>query len=501
MLDHRNRMATVYDTILYPTHADPKTHPDRLATLGTLFGMEPPSVEKCRLLEIGCGDASNLIAMACALPESKFVGIDLATRPIEIGRKMADDLGLKNIALHTLDLQDLDDACGTFDYITAHGVYSWVPAEVRDALLARIQARLAPHGIAYVSYNLYPGGYVFRMFREMMLFHTREIEEPAKRAQQARAFLHFLLEAQPEDSTYRQMIQDFLDRFAGAPDAFLLHDVLAGIYESFSLIDFADHAARHDLQYLADADYFSMQVRKFPEATMAVLRQLDSTPLVQEQYLDFVVQRSFRRSLLCHDEVPMQRRQAPEQMPAFLFSAPIREATPETNEDLPLFKGVRGQIRTSHAMTQAVCRHLGEVWPYRVSFDELLEIARAHHDGDTAELLGAMLLNFYADGFIHLHRIEAPLVADVSAQPEASALARLQARHSDTVTTMLHTTLKLNNDTHRRLLLLLDGTRDHEMLLTAMNAEINGEADASLFTEEDLAVILHRFARHGVLIA
>jgi tRNA G46 methylase TrmB len=87
-----------YDEILYPGRPYPQTHPDRLAAVATLAGMAPAPVGRCRVLEVACGDASNLIPMAYGLPESEFVGFDLATCPIERGKRLARRLGLKNLA-------------------------------------------------------------------------------------------------------------------------------------------------------------------------------------------------------------------------------------------------------------------------------------------------------------------------------------------------------------------------------------------------------------------
>ena len=95
-----------------------------------------PLVGACRVLEIGCGDGSNLIPMACHLPESRFAGVDLSAAAIAKGRRTIDDLGLANINLVAADLRDIGPDYGSFDYIIAHGVYSWVPAPVRDGLLA-----------------------------------------------------------------------------------------------------------------------------------------------------------------------------------------------------------------------------------------------------------------------------------------------------------------------------------------------------------------------------
>ena len=142
---------TEYDLIPYPALPRPQTHPDRLAAVGKLFGMEPAPVDRCRVLELGSSDGGNLIPMASTLTGSRFVGVDLAAGPVAAGRRMVDDLGLENIELHACDLRTIDDAWGEFDYILAHGLYSWVPEDVRERLLAVCRERLAAEGIAFIS--------------------------------------------------------------------------------------------------------------------------------------------------------------------------------------------------------------------------------------------------------------------------------------------------------------------------------------------------------------
>src|SRR5262249_26620757 len=146
-----------YDEVVYPSYVYSQTHPDRLATIATLLGMNPTSVESCRVLELGCGAGGNLIPMAFDLSESGFVGIDLAGSAISQGRELIKALGLKNISLQQADLMDLSSELGKFDYIIAHGLFSWVPEVVRDRILAICRAHLAPEGVAYISYNAYPG--------------------------------------------------------------------------------------------------------------------------------------------------------------------------------------------------------------------------------------------------------------------------------------------------------------------------------------------------------
>ena len=122
----------LYDRVPYPSLAFLQTHPDRLAVMGTLYGMNPVAVEHCRVLEIACGNGSNLIPMAYGLPGSQFVGIDLAANPVEFAQERIRRLGLKNIRIKQMDLLEIGPEFGEFDYIIAHGVYAWVPQAVQE---------------------------------------------------------------------------------------------------------------------------------------------------------------------------------------------------------------------------------------------------------------------------------------------------------------------------------------------------------------------------------
>ena len=177
---------TLYDAVPYAGHPFAQTHPDRLATLATLFGLKPAAPGRCRVLELGCGDAGNLAPMALALPETQFVGIDAAPGAIARGRALADAVGLPNLTLETVAIEDFEPDAGGFDYVIAHGVYSWLPAPARDRLLALCARALARSGVAYVSYNALPGGRLREALRDVLRFHTAEFEDPTERVGQAR---------------------------------------------------------------------------------------------------------------------------------------------------------------------------------------------------------------------------------------------------------------------------------------------------------------------------
>ncbi len=242
-----------YDVIPYPGIALPETLPSNLGMVATLFGMSPPPVEHCRVLELGCGSGGNLVPMADAYPEATFVGIDLSERQISQGLEPVCALGLQNIALRRLSILDVGSDFGQFDYILCHGVYSWVPAEVRDKILAICRDHLSPNGVAYVSYNTYPGWRMREIIRDALRFHTQPISDPAARIRQARAILDFLTESIPTaEGAYRMIFKTESDILRDSPDGYLFHEHLEDVNDPIYFQQFVAQAKAKGLQYLAE---------------------------------------------------------------------------------------------------------------------------------------------------------------------------------------------------------------------------------------------------------
>ncbi len=149
-----SKPAFSYDEVPYSSFTFPQTRPDRLATLGAFHGMQPAAPESCRVLELGCGDGTNLLSFAYILPGSSFLGVDLSRVHIDSANRAAGELRLKNLEFHCDDVMNLTrDGVGEFDYIIAHGLFSWVPEAVRTRILEIYAECLAPHGVGYISYN------------------------------------------------------------------------------------------------------------------------------------------------------------------------------------------------------------------------------------------------------------------------------------------------------------------------------------------------------------
>src|SRR5262249_17557113 len=284
----------------------------------------------CRVLELGCAGGGNLIPMALTLPASRLIGVDLSARQIADGQKLAAELALDNIHLRHLNILDVDQGLGQFDYIVCHGVYSWAPGPVRDKILEVCARNLAPHGVAFVSYNPYPGWHMNGMIRAMLCFHARRFARPEDRVRQARALLHFLAEtAAPEPNAYSRLLQEGLEVFGNVDNSYLLHEYLEEVNEPVYFHQFVERAAGHGLQYLAEAEVHTMAPWRFPARVAEAVARLSSNFIELEQFLDFVGNRKFRQALLCHADVALERHVRPERLTGLYVASALRPASPD----------------------------------------------------------------------------------------------------------------------------------------------------------------------------
>lgn len=506
---------TSYDTVTYPSYTHPQTHPDRLAVIGGLFGLDPASPHRCRVLELGCGNGTNLNSMAWALPQSEFVGIDLAARPIHAGNSMLQALGLKNARLIHGSITDIAPSGDKFDYIIAHGFYSWVPAEIRDHVFRICHELLSPHGLAFVSYNALPGCHLRNMLREMMLFHVRGFDSADDRIKQATAFVRFLADAQDSDDEYRLWIKAEARRIAEHDEGHLFHDELGEINDPLYFTQFMEYATRHGLQYVGEADYFEMSDHIFKEPVRQTLAQLSRNRILREQYLDFLKCRRFRQTLLCHQDAPVQREPSAEKITHYFISS-AAECTSGKLGEPSVYESPRGaKIETDFPLGQAALLELESVWPQPLPFAELLAKASTrlgtatHPSASDAEGLRKFLLQLYAANIVEFRASAPAFTTNVSERPVASPVARWQAARGDFVTSLFHIAVKVEDEIGRNLITWLDGTHHREalaaklwQLLQSQNAGQNlghSEAAARAKIAAELETNLKKLARFGLL--
>lgn len=518
-----------YDEVPYGEASYTQTHPNRLATIATLLGLDPTPIERCRVLELGSAGGANLIPMAYGLPDSQFLGMDYSPRQVEVGQEMIRSLGLTNVELRVQDVREIDDSFGQFDYIIAHGLYSWVPPEVQEHILRICKQNLAPNGIAYISYNTYPGWHLFDTVRSAMRFRTRSISDPEERAKEARAFIEFLADSPITSAetpwsvlmhaynTVMQVESEYLEK---KPDSVMLHDELEAINSPCYFYEFVERAETHGLQYLAEAHFPYVMPGNLPKSVTQRIGQMATSLVEIEQYMDFVRNRTFRQTLLCHPEQKIDRRLKPERLRGLYASSPARVGELDEKErqpNLEKFIAADGlSFVTTDAITKAAFHYLIGLWPRVISVPELVEVVRAQVyayqvPATTAEqdftTLATQLLQAYSRSIdmIELHVFPPRCVTIVSERPVMSAVARAQSKLGNVVTNMRHENAELDN-TSRFLAPHLDGTHDRAALLDMLkNAVVlpQGQSlsqDAEAGIARELDTTLEWMAQSALLV-
>ncbi|MBL8799406.1 MAG: methyltransferase domain-containing protein [Planctomycetia bacterium] len=512
-----------FDDVAYTTRPYSESHPDHLELLAYLHGLEPPPAGRCRVLEVGCGSGDNLAPVALAHPESHCVGIDLSATAIARARDMARACGLSNLEFRQQDLLEADADLGPFDYIIAHGFYSWVPAAVREKLLERCQAWLSPQGVAFISYAVFPGAHQRQMVREVLLHHAGDVPAGRPRFERAKELLTFLLETAPANrSTYRQYLEDEAKLLARSGNNYL-HDNLSLVNEPVYFHQFLDHARRHGLQFLTDVALIPPLEAGYPAAAVERLRQLSGGErLALEQYRDFLEGRMFRESLLCRAEAKPDPAPRLERVRKLWVQSSAR---PTAAVDLrstaaDQFRLANGAtMESTHPLAKAALCVLGERWPEALPFNELLALARARRGADVENVeqdaldLAKFLMVVDAVRFARLLRRPPHWLRQVSARPSTTALVRWQATTALPITNVWRQSMPLDDPLLRYLLGLLDGTRDRPTLAQALTEHalahrlvlVNGQpldeaAQVHDLMTRSLEANLQRFAQLCLLV-
>ena len=298
---------TIYKELGYKSYPFPFTTPAYLEAYGTLVGLKPPMAKTARVLELGATYGGNIISQAMHNPEATFVGIELSQDQVEKGNKIISDAKLDNVSLLQGDILNFDESLGSFDYIIAHGFYSWISDEMKDKLLDIISHHLADNGIAYVSYNTYPGWHTMEEVRQLMLFANRGYDELTHKEKVLRGkTVGSLVGAQILNY---DNLKERNSKFLGAlrsvmqkDDYYVGHDHLEPHNDPCYFYQFNDHLKAHNLSYVCDADLTLSMVRTYDESIADKLEKLaPNSQADQEQYLDFMLDTTFRKSIICKE--------------------------------------------------------------------------------------------------------------------------------------------------------------------------------------------------------
>lgn len=505
------RSADRYDEIPYTSRPFSQTHPNRLAGIARMFGLDTPLPSAARVLEIGCAGGGNLIPMAAAYPHARFLGIDLS--PVQVAQANARiaRAGLTNIEVRVQSLTDIGPSDGQFDYIISHGVYSWVPEEVQKALLRASCRNLAPEGIAYVSYNVLPGWRMWQAVRDAFVALIPTHLDAITRLNMAKDLLAFLRDHCPDKAHYGQAMRGAWERLKDFPDDYLAHEYLEDAHEPLGFRDFIVRAQDQGLDYLGEADFALMFPGNYGREFAGELLSRTSSDIVSvEQMLDVLTGRTFRQTLLVHkDRTADIRRQITPASVEGVHALPGRGLRIEKDDTATrlIDEGNRMLGSRLPSVGKAIERIVA-AWPGSVSLDEL---AAGQDAQGRLEVADAMMRLIVTGMAVPLAEPVRP--GRVGARPAALAIARcdVSAGMSESVT-LRHDAVRID-PASMVLIPLLDGRTSREdlaaaLVVAAREGRIEFKRDGVLVTEprelreiarEALPNVLRGLERAGLL--
>ena len=448
----------VYDEVPYESYPYSMSHPYHLMTLGTLFGIKPAPLENARVLELGCAAGGNIIPHAVNYPKAKFVGVDLSQVQIDEAKKHTAGLGLKNIEFHHCSITDIDSSFDKFDYIICHGVISWVPEFVRQKIFEISKNNLNENGIVYISYNTLPGWNMIRTIRDMMLYHSGMFTNVNEKIMQSRLLLEFVKDSlEGSNSPYAEVLKNEATLLSKQSDHYLRHDHLEEDNKQYYFREFMDEAKKHNLQYLSDCSISTMYLGNMP-AKVAEKLQTVNDIVRTEQYMDFITNRRFRSTLLCHDSVKLNRSINNNDIMKFNMTfniVPEKSLTEITIEDslesLKFFYNGNkdSSLSTSSPAMKAILYSFSENINNPISFDKITTLANKKLGGNKlAEIKNEFLNNamkLVLQGYINitLHNTRESVNLD---KPKAAKLAHYQVSNTPNmwVTNLKHEVVGIN---------------------------------------------------------
>ncbi|WP_353572517.1 methyltransferase domain-containing protein [Candidatus Albibeggiatoa sp. nov. BB20] len=449
---------TFIDELPYTSQAMPYTHPQHLATIGQIFGMQAEKPR--RVLELACGYGSNILGIAQSLPKAECWAIDKSETKIAQAQQMAEQAKLQNITFRAMDILEFDMDLDKFDYIIAHGIYSWGSTEVKNKILQICKQLLSDKGIAYISYDTSPAGDSRRIVRQMLRYHSMGMKDSQQRLEQLHALFKFLITANRDTNTaYSLMLQEEYQIFQQLPQPELYMDYIDADNEPVLFTEFMVQAHAQELDYLGDTFFKTMLPQNLASDVQQNLAAFEQNILQQEQYMDFARNRRHRHTLLVHKGIELERNLDIGLIKDFYLCCDFQ--VKQVEHELH-FVSTHGTVTTENPAAQKVFTYLGQQYPRCLKVDELLEKTQTQAE---AQAVFETLFSCCMQGVIELHIEPESYATSISEQPFASPLARAQAASGLTqITNLRNEPVEISNVICHHLLPYLDGQHNHSDL-------------------------------------
>src|SRR5438270_3710728 len=271
----------------------PMLAPAWLDHVALVAGVEPPARRNgFAWCDLGCGQGVTAAILAATHPSGIFHGIDAMPAHIAHARRLAAAAAIPNLQLQAVDFAAaIDLELPQFDYIVAHGVYSWIGLEAQRAMREFIDRRLKPGGLVYLGYNAMPGWARDLPFQGLLrefgrTFPGDTFERFTGAAGRARA----LASAGVASLAASFIVKELQERPEDYPPAYLVHEFMPPAWQPLYVTELRRDMAAIGLEPVGSATLGEnldwMVLDDAARQTLAAISDPDARELVRDYYLD-----------------------------------------------------------------------------------------------------------------------------------------------------------------------------------------------------------------------
>jgi SAM-dependent methyltransferase len=299
--------------------------PSWLNYVAVINGCRPRSLEKgFTHIDLGCGFGQSTLLLGAANPQGEFYAVDFNPLHIATARQQAARLGVSNVQFIERDFADLlDEDLPEFDFITLHGIYSWIGVEALKAIQRFIYAKLKPGGIVYNSYNCLPGwasdSPIRRLLYEFGAMHhgdsAKRVELAAKDAKEIADLKTGYFRANPAAAAY-------IGSLSKRNSSYLAHEYLNAAWNPFYSVDVADEMAAAKLTYVGSATLNENHLDiVLTDSALAACRK-QPTERLRQLVQDFQTGQRFRRDVFVRGHARLDPAEILDNLRALHFALP-----------------------------------------------------------------------------------------------------------------------------------------------------------------------------------
>jgi SAM-dependent methyltransferase len=322
-------------------------------------------------IDLGCGLGQSVNVLAACFPRGNFYGVDFNPAHIDTAQHLAKQLGIDNAHFIERAFEELLDVdLPDFDFVTLHGIYSWIGDETRAAVQRFLYKKLKPGGIVYNSYNCLPGwtneAPIRRLLLEFGQTHhgdsASRVEKAAKDAEEMAALKLGYFRANPTAA-------DQVGKLTKRATNYLAHEYLNASWTTFYSADVADEMETAKLTYLGSATLMENHLElMLPDPAVAYCKK-QPTDRLRQLAQDFLVGQRFRRDVYVRGHPRLQRSETSRHLrnACFALPGPVEDFTDKT-------KVPRGEISFDQKSAQMIREALAKG---SLSLDQIIETTGA----------------------------------------------------------------------------------------------------------------------------